>query len=443
MWMRCLFVALAPALLLGADTTSLIEAAKQGDVVTLRALTGKKADVNASEADGATALHWASYRDDIEGATLLMQAGANVNAANDLGVTPLWNASLNGSAPMVRKLLEARANPNAVLLMGETPLMVAARSGYVEVVVLLLAKGAEANARGPRGQTALMWAAAQKHADVVKALLANGADVKARSESWSQVMAVPPHGHADYNRAIPHGANTALLFAARAGDLASAKLLVEAGGDVNDRDAWGVTATILAAHSGFRELVEFLLQKDADPNLAPAGFTALHEAVMRRDEAMASALLAHGANPNTPLRTWTPTRRSSRDFHFEPALVGATPFWLAARFTQPAVMRLLVKNGADPLFVHRCSYVAGERFQKRTEATTALMAALGMAGGGSAWVPPAAEERETLALETVKLAAELGVDVNAVNADGRTALAAAKSLRYETVAKFLLEKGAR
>ena len=91
MWMRCLFVALAPALLLGADTTSLIEAAKQGDVVTLRALTGKKADVNASEADGATALHWASYRDDIEGATLLMQAGANVNAANDLGVTPLWN----------------------------------------------------------------------------------------------------------------------------------------------------------------------------------------------------------------------------------------------------------------------------------------------------------------------------------------------------------------
>ncbi len=436
------FVALAPALLLSADGTSLIDAAKQGDVVTLRALIGKKVDVNVAEADGATALHWASYHDDIESVTRLMQAGANVNVANDLGVTPLWNASLNGSAPMVRKLLEAQANPNAALLMGETPLMVAARSGYEEVVAMLLAKGAQANARGPRGQTALMWAAAQKHADVVKALLANGADVKARSESWSQVMAVPPHGHADYNRAIPHGANTALHFAARAGDLTSAKLLVAAGANVNDQDAWGVTPTTLAAHSGFRDLVEFLLQKDADPNLAPAGFTALHEAILRRDEAMASALLAHGANPNTPLRTWTPTRRSSHDLHFEPALVGATPFWLAARFAQPAVMRLLVKRGADPLFVHRCSYVAGERFQKRTEATTALMAALGMAGGGSAWVPPAAEEREQLALETVKLAAELGVDVNAVNADGRTALAAAKSLRYETVTKFLLEKGA-
>ena len=164
---------------------------------------------------------------------------------------------------------------------------------------------------------------------------------------------------------------------------------------------------------------------------------------MRRDEAMAAALLAHGANPNTPLRTWTPTRRSSRDLHFEPALVGATPFWLAARFTQPAVMRLLVKHGADPLFVHRCSYVAGERFQKRTEATTALMAALGMAGGGPAWVPPAADEREKLALETVKLAAELGVDINAVDTGGRTALATAQSLRYETVTKFLLENGAR
>ena len=423
----CWFVAFTPALLVGFDATSLIEAAKQGDSATLRSLIDNKADVNAAEADGATALHWVSHRDDIKIATLLIQAGANVNAANDLGVTPLWNASLNGSAPMVRQLLEARANPNAALLQGETPLMVAARSGFVEIVALLLAKGAQANAQGPRGQTALMWAAAQKHAEVVKILLANGARVAARSQSWSQVMAVPPHGHADYNRAIPHGANTALLFAARAGDLASAKLLVAAGANVNDQDAWGVTPTILAAHSGFRELVEFLLQKDADPNLAPAGFTALHEAILRRDEAMASALLAHGANPNTPLRTWTPTRRSSRDLHFEPALVGATPFWLAARFTQPAIMRLLVKRGADPLFVHRCTYVAGERFQRRTEVTTALMAALGMAGGGSAWVPPAAEEREALALETVKLAAELGVDVNAPNADGSTALAAAKS----------------
>jgi ankyrin repeat protein len=286
-----------------------------------------------------------------------------------------------------------------------------------------------------------MWAVAQKHANVVKVLLAHGADAHARSEVWSQVMAVPPHGHPAYNKSIPHGGNTALLFAARVGDLESAKLLIAAGANVNDRDAWGVTATVLAAHSGYRELVEFLLAKGADPNLAGAGFTALHEAIMRRDENMVSALLAHGANPNTPLRTWTPTRRSSKDFHFEPALVGATPFWLAARFTQPGVMRLLVKYGADPLFVHRAKYLT-ESLQERNETTTALMAAIGM-GSGAAWVQPAQEEREALTLGAVKLAIELGVDVNAANVDGRKALDAAKTLPYEAVVKFLVENGAK
>src|SRR5262249_57590176 len=116
------------------------------------------------------------------------------------------------------------------------------------------------------------------------------------------------------------------------------------------------------AGSGLREFVEFLLEKGPDPNAARAGFTALQIAIMRRDEQMVSALLAHGADPNSPLGAWTPTRRSSHDFHFEPVLVGATPFWLAARFIQPGVMRLLVKHGADPLFVHRASYVTGGRY---------------------------------------------------------------------------------
>jgi ankyrin repeat protein len=241
---------------------------------------------------------------------------------------------------------------------------------------------------------------------------------------------------------IPHGGDTALLFAARAGDLGSAKLLVAAGADVNDADAWGVSATVLAAHSGFRELVEFLLDQGADPNRVEAGFSALHVAIMRRDEKMASALLAHGADPNTPLRTWTPTRRSSRDFHFPPALVGASPLWLAARVNEPGILRLLAERGADPLFVHHADYMAGESTKRRVEATTALMAALGM-GGGAAWVQRDPDEREAAALETVKLAVELGVDVHAANTDGRTALDAAKALNYNTVVSFLIEKSAR
>jgi ankyrin len=343
---------------------------------------------------------------------------------------------------MVRRLLKAGANPNLALLAGETPLMVASRSGNVDVVEQLLAAGARTNARGARGQTALMWAVAQKHPAVVKVLIAGGADVHARSDTYNEVMAVPPHGLLEYNRSIPHGNDTALLFAARVGDLESATLLVAAGADVNDSDAWGVTATVLAAHSGFGDFVEFLLERGANPNLAAAGFTALHEAIMRRDEKIVSTLLTHGADPNAPLRTWTPTRRSSNDFNFSPALVGATPFWLAARVTAPAIMRLLVARGADPLFVHHADYVNGESYERRQETTTALMAALGMGGRVTAWVPPNRSEREPLTLEAVKLAIASRVDVNAADHDGRTALDAAKALKYDAVVKFLVENGA-
>jgi len=438
-------IPLVAVLLFGAGAAGrapLIDAAKNADKETLRALLKQGANVNAAEADGTTALHWASYRDDVELADLLIRAGAKVNTANDLGATPLWTACQNGSAAMVRRLLAAGANPNIALLLGETALMAAAHSGNPDIVEQLIAKGANVNAHAARGQTALMWAVGQKHADIVKVLLAHGADIHARSDEWSQVMAVPPHGLPAYNRAIPHGGETALMFAARVGDLASAKLLVAAGANVNDTDAWGVSATVLAEHSGYSELAEFLLDHGADANAAKAGFTALHEAIMRRDEKTAAALLAHGADPNAPVRTWTPTRRSSDDFNFPPEFIGATPFWLAARFSEPNVMRLLLKQGADPLFVHRVEYFGGLGAEPRQQATTALMAAVAM-GGGAAWVPVDRSEREALTLETVKLALELGVDINAVNADGRTALDGAKTLKYDSIVKFLTDKGAQ
>ena len=427
---------------MAAERVPLIDAARSVDKEALRALLKEGVDVNAAEADGTTALHWASYRDDLESADLLIRAGAKVNAVNDLGATPLWTASLNGSAAVVRRLLQAGANPNLALLKGETPLMVASRSGNPDVVEQLIAKGAGVNARGARGQNALMWAVGQQHAEVVRVLLANGADIHARTDVWSQMMAVPPHGLPEYNRVIPHGGDTALMFAARVGDLRSAQLLVAAGANVNDADAWGVSAMVLAAHSGYADLVEFLLDRGADANSSAAGFTALHEAVMRRDARIVAALLTHGADPNAPLRTWTPERRSSADFNFAPALVGATPFWLAARFNDPHVMRLLVKHGADPLFVHRADYYGTDLFDRRTQATTALMAAVGV-GGGRAWIRPDHDQLEALVLESVTLAIELGVDVNAVNTDGRTALDAARALYLEPVVKVLLEKGAR
>ena len=355
MWTVLASVLLAGSARAADRDLALIAAAKRGDAATVRTLVKQGIPVDAAEGDGSTALLWASYRDDGDAAGALLGAGANPNAANDLGATAIWAASLNGSLGMVQRLLDAGANPNLALAAGETPLMVASRAGSAAIVRALLDRGADVNAKGARGQTALMWAVAQKHAGAAGVLLAHGADVNARSSVWSQVMAVPPHGMPDYNRSIPHGGDTPLMFAARVGDLASARLLVAAGANVNDADAWTISAATLAAHSGFADLLEFLLERGADPDAAGPGFTALHEAIMRRDTRMAAALLARGANPNAPLQTWTPTRRSSRDWNFDPSLVGASPFWLAARFSDPAMMRLLLKHGADPRFVHHAS----------------------------------------------------------------------------------------
>ena len=426
-----------------AETPPLVDAARRGDAAAVAALLAGGAGAAASAADGATALHWASHHDDAESVARLIEAGADVNAATDLGVTPLWSAGQNGSTAVAARLLEAGADPNRALLAGETPLMVASRAGAPGVARLLLAFGADTEARGPRGQTALMWAAAQRHAGVVEVLLAHGAAVDARSDVWSQMMAVPPHGQPEYNADVPHGGNTALLFAARSGALASARLLVAAGADVDDANAWGVSAVTLAAHAGFRSLAAFFLEAGADPNAAEAGFAAIHAAVMRRDARLAATLLEHGADPNAALRTWTPTRRASRDFHFRPALVGATPFWLAARFAAPDVMRLLAEHGADPLVVHHARYK--QRYTRViTESTTALMAAVGMGGGRlQAWAPPDPDEAELLALDAAQVALALGADVNAADAAGRTALDGARMGRMRAVAGFLESRGAR
>jgi ankyrin repeat protein len=166
---------------------------------------------------------------------------------------------------------------------------------------------------------------------------------------------------------------------------------------------------------------------------------------MRRDVYMARTLLEHGADPNARITNWTPTRRASNDWSIHPALVGATPFWLAARLSQPEMMRLLAEHGADPLFVHHAHYVGtvgAFGTAERTEATTALMAAVGMGGPRSVggFVDPDPSEAEAFRLEAVRLAVELGVDVHAVDLEGRTA---ADAVADGPVKEFLAEVAAR
>ena len=149
-----------------AGDLRLIEAVKSRDADAMRALLAQHVDVNATQGDGATALHWAVHFDDLSMSDSLIRAGARVGAADDTGVTPIYLACTNRSPAMVEKLLAAGANPNATLMNGETALMTCARTGEVGAVKALLARGADVNAKEPsHDQTALMWAAAQKPSD--------------------------------------------------------------------------------------------------------------------------------------------------------------------------------------------------------------------------------------------------------------------------------------
>ncbi|HEY1760238.1 MAG TPA: ankyrin repeat domain-containing protein [Bryobacteraceae bacterium] len=163
-----------------AASSPVADAAEKGDKAAVKALIQQKADVNMTQADGATAIQWAAYRNDLDIADLLIAAGANVKTPNRDGFTPLVLASINGSGPMIGKLLAAGADVNERDPNQETPIMFASRNGNVEAIKVLIDHKADVNAKEKlRGTTALMWASEQGHPEAVKALVAAGADVAA------------------------------------------------------------------------------------------------------------------------------------------------------------------------------------------------------------------------------------------------------------------------
>ena len=407
------------------------DAVMRQDAAAVRALLQEGADLNQPQGDGATALHWAVYRDDLETTRALLAAGAAVSIANDLGVTPLWLACNNGSAALVEALLEAGADPNAALPSGETPLMTAARTGNADAVRLLLVHDADVHAKeAAHGQTALMWAAAQSHPATVRMLLEHGASVRDRSSVYPQV--VSSAGNADPRGVfeVMQGSYTPLLFAARQRDLESARLLLAAGADVNDAAASGTSALVVAAHSGHGTLSALLLEAGADPGAADAGYTALHAAVLRGDLELVRALLAHGANPDAVLQRGTPARRVSADWTLRHNMIGATPFWLAARFREPEILRILAEHGADPLIAK--------------DGETAVMAAIqgGTTRGRFGIQPPDPNEEARRTTDAVARALDAGADVNAQTESGDTALHLATSRRLQEVIGLLAERGA-
>jgi ankyrin repeat protein len=446
MWLLAALAAGSP--LHGAGGSGrVVDAAKAGDFAAVKALIAQKADVNAPEADGMTALHWAVRANDLTAVQMLLRAGANANAANRYGMTAIILASQNGDPRVVAALLKAGANANSALPEGQTALMTAARTGNVDSIKLLVETGAKVDAKEQwQGQTALMWAASQNNASAVKTLIELGADKNERSK----LLSFPEFKWETSGMVVtvlPRGGWTPLMYAARDGAADAIAALADAKADLNATDPDGTTALMYAITNAHFDTAAVLIDKGADPNVADGtGTTALYSAVDmhtmgpmlsrpspklvdKLDSAdIVRMLIAKGANVNARLkrpiigRHHTPTGDASLG-------EGTTPLARAAKSNDLKLMHMLLDAGADPKVTLK-------------DRTTVLMiaAAGGAVVGAYAVAIPVTEDSS---IEAIKLCLDRGVDINAFNTNGTTAVHSAVQRGSQKVVRFLAEHGAK
>ncbi len=431
--------------LIGGAELTLVDAVKAGNrdaVHKILATPAGKAAAKTAEADGTTPLHWAARADDLETVKLLLGAGANPNAANRYGLTPLSIAANNASADVVDVLLKAGADAKTVINDGETVLMAAARTGNPRAVQLLIDHGAVVDARESRlGETALMWAVAENHPEAAKLLIEHGADVNARTNELK--FPKDRFGLEGVLTILPHGRWTPLMYAARQGSLEAARVLADAGADLNALDPDRSTPAIIATINGHYDVAAMLVEHGADPNITDtAGMGVLYAAVdmntlgevygrpARKSTSKISALdlmkvlLEHHANPNAQLRTPTIQRAHTPG---EPLLgTGTTPLMRAAKNGDAAAIRILLDHGADPTIT-------------QANHTTALMFAAGDGRGTGVFTKDIGTEHDLI--ESVHVLVEHGVDVAAANDNGQTALHFAAQVSDEIV-RYLAAHGA-
>jgi ankyrin repeat protein len=446
-----------------AWASSLATAAREADTDTVRQLIAAGADVNEPEADGTSALLWATYQQSPELVSLLLEAGADANAANEFGLTPLLQASRYGDAEMIERLLDGGADLSAATRDGETPLMAASRAGSVAAVQSLLEHGADPNAtEWLWDQTALMWATAEGHLDVVDTLLDAGADPNAKAR-------VTELEKRSTRTDFPSGGFTALMWATRDGNEAIVRRLVEAGADINATDGDGATAMMLAIVNDRFDLAATLLDLGADPKVDDSLYQAvvMHDATtdwrakdgtrLRADHPnqltaldLIKILLDAGADPNKPYSGQLHSASMCCD-----TKGSGTPFFRAAIAADVEGMKLMIAHGADVEWSPEPSESGdsgGGPPGGGNAGKTPLMVAMnggkgvGMAGGPGdireGAKPPFREASNRNPVDAVKLLIAAGANVDAVTPKGESALHLAATDGKLDVVRALAEGGA-
>ncbi len=451
-----------------------VDAAKEGDILAVRALIAKRANVNEPARDGSTPLLWAVYHSNLEMTRALIAAGAAINVQNRYGISPLLQASRTADTPIIQALLDAGADLARANNDGETPLMAASRAGRIDAVRLLLARGANANAADLyQQQTALMWAAAQGHADVVSTLIRAGANpnVKARVTTLSK------REHEDH----PSGGFTALMFAARNGHENAVRALVEGGADLNltngdeTNKLNGATAMIIAIVNDRLDLAKTMLELGANPNDgslyhavdmhdATTDMRARDGSLLRWDHPnklnaldLIKLLLDRGADPNRAfVGQLHSTSMCCGDF------ANGSPFYRAAIASDVEVLKLMIAKGANVEWApgevklqgseNGSGQGAGGRGANANMYKQPIFVA--MVGGRGAGLaagpgfnrlgpPPFREASNRTPLDAVKALLAAGADPNAW-ADGGTALHKAAQDRVDLdIIRALVAGGAR